>query len=104
MRGGTNAGERMNGPILAALRRAAGNDTREVRDTRKKKGKQCGTKEQQRCTTDAAACRPLVLAVCGNNEECVADALPCCDTCSADGFVTCLLLAGSDNNTIARFA
>jgi hypothetical protein len=94
----------MNGPILAALRRAATDDTTEGRDARKNQGKKCRQKEQQRCTADAAACRPLVLAACGNNEECVADAIACCDACSAEGFVTCLLQAGSDNTTIARFA
>lgn len=83
----------MNGPILAALRSAAGKDTREVESARKGQGKKCGKKEQQRCSADAADCRAQILLICGDNAQCVASGTPCCDACSADGLLTCLLTA-----------
>ena len=48
-------------------------------------------KEQQRCSNDAAACRATVLVVCQppDSDRCLA-LQDCCDTCSANGFATCL--------------
>ena len=56
----------------------------------KKKGT-CKKKEQQRCNIDAAACRVTVLAEClpPDSAQCIA-LQDCCDTCSANGFMTCL--------------
>lgn len=56
----------------------------------KKKGT-CRKKEQQRCTNDAAACRATVLVVCQppDSDRCLA-LQDCCDSCSANGFATCL--------------
>ncbi|MCA9863230.1 MAG: hypothetical protein R2853_05950 [Thermomicrobiales bacterium] len=93
----------MNGPILAALRRAADNDAGSARRTRKKRNTQCLAKEEDRCSADAAACRTQVLVVCGSNDQCVADATPCCETCSANGFVSCLLLSGASRNAVVNF-
>ena len=93
--------------LLAALRRAASNDPTEISRARKKKGnkkgKQCGQKEVERCAADTAACRSFVLAECDGSEECLAGTLPCCDPCSADGFLNCLLVRGASRTTIARF-
>ena len=98
----------MSGVLLAALQRAASNETREIssagkKKKGKKKGKQCGQKEAERCAADAAACRQLVLAECDGSADCLADTLPCCDTCAADGFLNCLLVRGASKTTIARF-
>lgn len=98
-RGGT----RVNGPILAALQRAAGNDAGAARSTRKKRNRQCLAKEEDRCSADVATCRTQVLVACGSNDQCVADATPCCETCSADGFVSCLLLSGASRNAVVNF-
>jgi hypothetical protein len=58
---------------------------------KKKKGKDCKKKEKQRCNNDAAACKPTLAAICGlTPAECFAAQL-CCNECSADRFLTCLL-------------
>jgi hypothetical protein len=62
-------------------------------EAKKKKGKDCKKKEKQRCSSDAAACKTTVqVALCPDAEPatCVA-AQTCCDQCSANGFLTCLL-------------
>ena len=94
----------MNVPILAVLRRA-GDDSREVTSTRKKQGKKCRQQEAQRCSADAAACRTQVLAICGDNAECIAGGNLCCDTCSADGLLTCLLVqsGSASRNAVVSF-
>jgi hypothetical protein len=59
---------------------------------RKKKGKNCGKKEQQRCANDTEACRLTVLLNCGQPGGC-GDAARCCEACTATGFATCALTA-----------
>jgi hypothetical protein len=59
---------------------------------KKKKGKDCKKKEKQRCTNDAAACRTTILINCEDPAGCP-EFLPCCDECSANGFLTCFILA-----------
>lgn len=100
----------MNGSFLAALRRTVSDGATELSSARKrkgnnkKKGKQCGTLEEQRCAADAAVCQQVLLAECGSNEQCVADNTPCCETCSADGFLACVLNnSNAGRTTIARF-
>ena len=57
----------------------------------KKKGPDCKKKEKQRCSKDAAACRPQVAAICElEPAQCLA-AQNCCDECSANGVLTCIL-------------
>lgn len=97
----------MNGSILAALRRAASDETGQVGSAKKKRGKKqakkqgenCEITELQRCTADAAACRTQVLVICGENAQCIAETIPCCDTCSADGILTCLLAQANGTNS-----
>jgi hypothetical protein len=93
----------VNGPILAALRRAASHDTGQVRSAKKKKGKSqdqtCVNTELQRCSADAAACRAQVFVICGDNAECIAETIPCCDPCSADAIFTCLLARANSTNS-----
>jgi hypothetical protein len=57
---------------------------------RKKKGKDCGKKERQRCANDIEACRLTVLLNCGQPGGC-SDAARCCEACTAAGFATCAL-------------
>jgi hypothetical protein len=59
----------------------------------KKKGQNCKKKEKQRCTNDAAACVAEAPAACQGNADCIAEAISCCDTCSANEFLTCLIAA-----------
>jgi len=89
----------VNGPILAALRRAADDNTSEVTSARTKQGKKCRQKEAQRCSADASVCRAQVITLCGGDPECIALGSPCCDTCSADGVLTCLLAASTNSNS-----
>jgi hypothetical protein len=71
---------------------AAGAANAGVTEAKKKKGKDCKKKEKQRCANDAAACKPVVAAECGMADpaECLA-LQNCCDQCSANGFLTCLI-------------
>ncbi len=64
-----------------------------VGTARKKKSKSCKKQENQRCTTDAAACKNTVALGCdpGDPTNCAAEKT-CCDSCSANGFISCLLL------------
>jgi hypothetical protein len=95
----------MNGPILAALRGAAGKDTSEVTSTRKGQGKKCRNNEQQRCSADTTVCRAQVQVLCRGNAQCVADSISCCDACSADGLLTCLFAGvnGASRNAVVGF-
>lgn len=60
---------------------------------RKKKSKSCKKQENRRCSTDAAACKNTVALGCSPDDltNCAAEKT-CCDSCSANGFITCLLL------------
>ena len=58
---------------------------------RKKKGKDCGKKERQRCNADAETCRSLILAQCELDPAGCQALAACCDTCSADGLLRCAL-------------
>jgi hypothetical protein len=57
----------------------------------KKKGKDCGKKERQRCNADAETCRNLILAQCELEPASCQAVAACCDTCSADGLLRCAL-------------
>jgi hypothetical protein len=81
----------LGGGILAARGAFPG-----VSTARKKKSKSCKKQETQRCNTDAAACKNTVALGCapGDPTDCAAEKA-CCDTCSANGFITCLLLVNT---------
>lgn len=55
---------------------------------RRKRGKTCQQREQQRCQQDFAACLNVVLLNCPTPGACGAS-LACCETCSATGFIAC---------------
>lgn len=58
----------------------------------KKKGTDCKKKEKQRCSRDAATCKPLVASNCGMLSPAGCLALQnCCDECSANGLMTCFV-------------
>lgn len=55
--------------------------------------KQCKKKTKKRCKQDTAACRATLEAYCAtlpSPPACLV-ALACCDSCSANGYVTCTL-------------
>lgn len=58
---------------------------------KKKKGQDCGKKERQRCAADAATCRTLILGQCQSDPATCQAQAACCDACSADGLLRCLL-------------
>jgi hypothetical protein len=58
---------------------------------RKKKSQNCGKKERKRCKADTESCRAAVLADCGGSPTYCEARANCCEECSADGMLTCLL-------------
>jgi hypothetical protein len=83
---------------------AAGAANTGVTEAKKKKGKDCKKKEKQRCSKDAAACRPQVAAICQlEPAECLA-AQNCCDECSANGVLTCILALSPAAASFKSFA
>jgi hypothetical protein len=83
----------MNGRIFDTLTRAAHANSAGVSGAKKKNGKDCKKKERQRCSSDAAACKAFVPVACEGSADCIIAATLCCEECSADGFLTCLLAA-----------
>ena len=71
--------------------------TRTDSAAKRKSGNTCKKKEKQRCSNDAAACRNTVQLGCdpGDPTNCAAEQ-DCCDNCSANGFLTCLLLVNRE--------
>jgi hypothetical protein len=59
----------------------------------KKKGKNCKKKEKQRCNNDTDACISTLTTACMGDATCIAELTPCCETCSANGFLTCFIAA-----------
>jgi hypothetical protein len=79
----------LGGAALAAVATKPG-----VSEAKKKKsGNASKKKAKQRCSRDAAVCKAELPAACNGIAECVALLTPCCETCSAGGFVTCLVAA-----------
>jgi hypothetical protein len=73
---------------------AAGAANAGVTEAKKKKGKDCKKKEKQRCANDAAACKVSLAPVCQGADPADCIALQnCCDSCSSNEFLTCLILA-----------
>ena len=58
---------------------------------RKHGGQGCGKKARQRCNADAATCRTRILGDCVDDPATCQASAACCDRCSADGLLTCLL-------------
>jgi type IV secretory pathway VirD2 relaxase len=65
----------------------------DVSEAKKKKGQDCKKKAKQRCANDAAACRAQIPAACADDPNCTGLATFCCEACSGNGFITCLLAA-----------
>jgi hypothetical protein len=59
---------------------------------KKKRGKVCQAKEQERCRRDFEDCRVTVLANCRVPGAC-GQAVVCCETCSAAGFMECAVVS-----------
>ena len=57
------------------------------------KGKDCKKKEKQRCQSDVAACRATLAPFCAGDPTTCIILGACCDTCSSNGFLTCLMAA-----------
>jgi ribonuclease HI len=59
----------------------------------KKKGNKCKDKEKKRCSNDVASCKAAIQALqCPKVDASLCAALQaCCDSCSANGFLVCLL-------------
>ena len=57
-----------------------------------KGGNSCKKKAKKQCANDATACKTSVLALCDQpgSPQC-AGLQACCDSCSAAGFMTCLI-------------
>jgi hypothetical protein len=62
-------------------------------EAKKSSGKTCKKKAKKKCNQDAAACRNVLPAACFDDAECIVLLTPCCDACSANGFLICLHLA-----------
>ncbi len=76
--------------FVAATSGLAGLVTGEAR-RKKKRATNCGKKATQRCTADAATCRTLFLANCADVDGACEKLATCCDNCSADGLLSCLM-------------
>jgi hypothetical protein len=77
---------------LGAAMLAAGASNAGLTEARKK-GKSSKKKNKKRCKKDAAACKTTIqVALCPDADPalCIA-AQKCCDTCSANGFLVCLI-------------
>lgn len=77
----------------AALATVAGSG---VSEAKKKSGNKCKKKEKNRCSNDAADCKTTILSqtLCdGSDPAGCLEAQACCEECSANGFLVCLLLA-----------
>ena len=75
--------------LLAGSGGLAGRGPGEARKGRM--GPDCGKQARKRCTADAAQCRKLYLPSCQLEPAQCEAAATCCDTCSADGLLRCLL-------------
>jgi hypothetical protein len=67
----------------------------ELGQAKKKKGKDCKKKEKQRCNNDAADCISTLQATGDCDAVCLALLTPCCEECSANGFLICFLAASA---------
>lgn len=62
----------------------------------KKKGQDCKNKEKQRCNKDAEACKDTIQPLCDPGDPATCLILQnCCEECSANGFIECLILASA---------
>jgi hypothetical protein len=86
---------------LATLVATATSFSGRARAKGKKKGPNCGKSAQQRCSNDVETCRAMFLGRCEDSPEYCLTIAACCDTCSADGMLTCLQQL-EENTTAAR--
>lgn len=87
----------------ATLVATAGRFSGRARARGKKKGPDCGKRAQQRCSSDVETCRTMIMGRCEDPPEYCLTLAACCDTCSANGVLTCLL-AQQETTTAARLA
>ncbi|MDQ2653141.1 MAG: hypothetical protein M3Z20_08855 [Chloroflexota bacterium] len=88
---------------LATLVAPASRFSGRARARGKKKGSDCGKRAQQRCSNDVETCRAMYMSRCKDAPEYCLTIAACCDTCSADGMLTCLLKL-QETTTAARLA
>jgi hypothetical protein len=63
---------------------------------KKKSGDKCKEKETKRCNKDAASCKDTVQPLCDPADPATCLILQnCCEECSANGFLECLILASA---------
>lgn len=63
---------------------------------KKKSGDKGKEKEKKRCNNDAAACKSTVQSLCDPTDPATCLILQnCCEECSANGFLECLILASA---------
>jgi hypothetical protein len=79
--------------MLGGAALGAAGATPSVGEAKKKKGKDCKKKAKQRCSNDTAACIAEAPVACEGDAECIADVIGCCNNCSANAFLTCLIAA-----------
>jgi hypothetical protein len=80
----------LGGAALAAAASQSG-----IGEAKKKSGNKCKKKEKNRCNNDAAACIATAQATGTCDATCIAQITPCCETCSANDFLVCLLAASA---------
>jgi hypothetical protein len=66
-----------------------------VGEAKKKSGNKCKKKEKNRCNNDTDACEATLTTACMGDTDCITLLTPCCETCSANGFLTCFIAAES---------
>ena len=76
---------------LASLLTPANGFSGRARAKGKKKGPDCGKRAEQRCSSDIETCRALIMGRCEDSLEYCLTLAACCDTCSANGVLTCLM-------------
>jgi hypothetical protein len=84
----------LGGAALAAT--MATPDVGQAKKNKKKSGDKCKDKEKKRCNNDAADCKDTIQPLCDPADPGTCLILQnCCDECSANGFLECLILASA---------
>lgn len=84
----------LGGAALAAT--MATPDVGQAKNKKKKNGDKCKDKEKNRCNNDAEACKDTVQPLCDPADPATCLILQnCCEECSANGFLECLILASA---------
>ncbi len=88
----------LGGAVIAATTATVepGFAKKNKKNGRKGNGGDCKKREQQRCSSDATACKATVQLLCNVDNPDVELCLllqTCCEECSAGGFLTCAVPA-----------